>query len=571
MKKWVIGSLFGCAVLLFAMAAVYYFFWPKSNGEVSIEFSKLDPVSIGEPFTLEVSASNNGSELLKNAKISLSVPEGVAFVGKSGSARFVEQVIGDMGAGVLTKQSFTLIATGGAQSVKRLEARVTYLVGVNARVQFEAKESFDLEVGPPAMNVSFEVPEKVFSGQDFDLTIHYENTSGKDFDMLKFKIDYPPVFQFTKSKPQPSRSNTMWDIGPLKRGEKGTIVISGNVLGSDNLYFQFRGTLSTELSGELYPVAVQDANLTVAGSPLSLSVSVQGEGSERIINPGDPLSYLLTFKNNSNVALENITINATFTGEMFDFARSQTTGSFNSVTNTFSWNAGNAAQLRQLGPGESGSVNVFMAVRSDFPIKRVSDKHYTLKVKGRAESPTVPDAQVGKTIAIAALENKIAGKIALISKAFFRDPSNVVNAGQFPPHANRPTQYTVHWIIKNYSTDVASIRISASLQSNTRFVKVVKSTLGAEPKYNPASGEVTWEIANVPATKGLIGQPVEAVFQIENTPAITQVGQYVVLMSPVKLTAEDTFTGVSLTSGDDQTTTQLPWDTTLGQNRLVEP
>jgi hypothetical protein len=162
------------------------------------------------------------------------------------------------------------------------------------------------------------------------------------------------------------------------------------------------------------------------------------------------------------------------------------------------------------------------------------------------------------------MENKVAGLITVGAAGYFRDaPSGAVNTGPFPPRVNQPTKYTIHWVLKNYSTDVTNIHAAAFLQSNTRFVKVLKSSIGAQPKFNPSSGEITWDIASLPATKGVVGEAVEAIFQIENTPAVNQVSQNVPLVGITRVEAEDTFTGQKLTNTDGEITTQLPDDLTL--------
>ena len=40
---------------------------------------------------------------------------------------------------------------------------------------------------------------------------------------------------------------------------------------------------------------------------------------------------------------------------------------------------------------------------------------------------------------------------------------------------------------------------------------------------NPANGEVTWQVPFVAATTGITGKPLEAVFQVANTPAVNEV------------------------------------------------
>ncbi|MEY4731066.1 MAG: hypothetical protein RL681_12 [Candidatus Parcubacteria bacterium] len=572
MKKIIVillGAGF-CAVLI----ALVMYVVPHESGEVQLTALAPSAVKVGEPFTVDVSFSNEGTAPAKDARLTLSLPEYLSLVGSPADVRFAEYDIGELAAQGLGKQSFTLIATGGSQSVKHVEAKIAYVGGPNGKTQFEAFDGFDVEIGQPAITLNFETPENVFSGQNFDVVISYENASPSDFEHVRLELELPPVFQFTKSDPKPSQSNNRWELGTLRRREKKSVVMSGAVLGAAETYFRVKAKLSAEFSGRSYTVADQEVAMGISKSPLSLNIEVNRESLGFVARAGEFLDYSFIYKNNSPIVLENLTVTAVLTGEMYNFRTAATTAFFNSLTNTFTWNTANTPGLAQIRPGGSGFVNLRIALRDAFPITRLSDKNYMLKVRAQIESPTVPE-QTGaaKTISVTGLESKVQGRITVDASAFYHDAdANVVNSGVFPPRINQATQYTIHWKLQNHSTDVSNIRVFAFLQSNTRFVRVIKSTIGAQPRFNAASNEVRWDIANLPATKGLLGDPVEAVFQVENVPAVNQVGQSVEFLSETTIEADDNFVERKLKSSDRQLDTNLPDDTSLvGQNHEVKP
>jgi hypothetical protein len=572
MKKFLailLGAGF-CALLV----AVALYVMPREQGEVRISVAAPSAAKIGEPFAVDVSFTNEGAAPAKDARLTLALPEHISLVGSPADIRFAEYDIGELASQGIGKQSFTLIATGGTQTVKHIEVKVAYVGGPNGRTQFEALDGFDVEVGQPAITLSFETPENVFSGQNFDVVITYENASPADFDRVRLALDFPAVFQFTKSEPKPSQSNNRWELGTLRRGEKKQVVISGAVIGAAETYFRIPAKLSAEFSGRSYTVAEQEVTTGISTSPLALDVEVNRERLGYVARAGEFLDYAFAYKNNSPIVLESLTITAALTGEMYDFKTAATGAFFNSLTNTFTWNTANTPGLAQIRPGGSGYVNLRIALKNDFPITRLSDRNYSLKIRAQIESPTVPE-QTGaaKTISVASLENKVQGKITVDASAYYRDANaNVVNSGVFPPRVNQATQYTVHWKLRNYSTDVSNVKVSAFLLSNTRFVRVVKSTAGTEPRFNAASNEVRWDIANLAATKGVIGEPIEAVFQIENVPALNQVGQAVPLLSETTVEADDMFVERKLKSTDRELDTNLPDDQTLvGQDHEVKP
>ncbi|MEK7195527.1 MAG: hypothetical protein AAB655_02430, partial [Patescibacteria group bacterium] len=240
-------------------------------------------------------------------------------------------------------------------------------------------------------------------------------------------------------------------------------------------------------------------------------------------------------------------------------------GYFNSISNTVSWFTATTQQLENVAPGDGGTVRFSVRVKNVFPIKLFSDKNYTLKVDARLESPTVPpNITAEKTISVDGTESKVAGRVEVSSEAYWRDAqSGILNSGPYPPKVNQPTQYTIHWILRNYATDINNVSFSAFLKSGAVFTGKVKSNVNNLPSYNPSSGRVTWQIDSLAANKGVISPPAEAVFQIEVTPAVNQVNRNVPLISETTATWTDAFTGEELRVSAPELDSSLPYDKTI--------
>ena len=149
---------------------------------------------------------------------------------------------------------------------------------------------------------------------------------------------------------------------------------------------------------------------------------------------------------------------------------------------------------------------------------------------------------------LASLKTKVRGQLSLESYVYFRDTTGIVNKGQFPPKVNKPTNFTVHWIVKNYATDVKDATIKVYLAPGVKFTGVVKSNIEAAPQYNERTQEISWLIPKILATKGVVGKAIEAAFQIEATPNITQIGQKMPLVGQSSISAIDEFVGAELNS-----------------------
>ncbi len=567
------GFLIATAVfaLLLAGGAGYFLLFKTQDAEIGLEFSKPAQVLLGEPFTVAVSIANYSDKIVKNAKFGLSLPDGVAFVGQEAGQRVQEQSLGDLGPGSLNQQSVNLIVIKDSQSVKRLEAKVTYETEA-ARARFESRREIDVAVGQPALDLRVNLPEKILSGEKVLMRVQYRNQGKQAIKGATLTMTYPPFFKFDKSSVPPEKGNAVWDLGTLDKNIEGVIEIEGEISGPGDSIAAFEAALTGEFLGENYVINRQAGNLAISGSPLQVSVLLNGR-ADTFLHIGEVARYTFVYQNNSDTGFENATVRATFTSDVFDFGDSVSNASLNSITNTFTWNPATTPALALISPGESGSLSVEIPLKTAYPIRRLSDRNFILKVKAEIQSPTVPPGTAAeKTFSSGQLETKVAGKLDLKSLGYFRDaPSGILNTGPYPPKANQPTQYTIHWVITNYATDVSGVKISANLQSGTRFTGKVKSNVATQPTYNAASGEVSWAIPAIGATRGVISPPIEAIFQIENTPAVNQVGQAVTLLGDTKIEAMDDFVKFPIQATIPAITTDLPSDTTVaGQDKRVQ-
>ncbi|OGY99391.1 MAG: hypothetical protein A2945_00860 [Candidatus Liptonbacteria bacterium RIFCSPLOWO2_01_FULL_52_25] len=559
-------------LILLGVGAIYFRRTPGPS--VGIQFAPLETQTlVGDPFTLKVSFSNYSDSVLKDAKISLLVPDGVSFVGQAEGQRVREGTLGDVGPGSVNQHSFNVIITGGANSVKRMTAKASYRSG-QSPTMFETSVEMDLVVGQSAVSLNLTAPQSILNGAEFEIKAAYTNNTGREFKNLRLAIDYPPAFKFKRSSMQAEGAgNNSWFLGDVPASGNGTITMTGSIVGPESSFFGFNGALTFGLFGTTYTLSQQAVSLSILPAPLSVSVGLYN-GQDRVVRLGEELVYVISYKNNSDVVMQNMTVKANLSGELYDFKGLDAKTPFNSLTNTITWFAGNTPQLLNLGPGQMESIQFSIGAKDAFPIRLVSDKNFTLNIAAEISSPTVPEnTSADRTVSVANGSNKVMGRTDIVAEAFWRDAkAGILNMGPYPPKVNQPTQYTIHWKVVNYATDVSDIQVAAYLQAGVRFTGTVKSNIGTSPIYDQNSGLITWNIPSLPATKGVISAPAEAIFQVEATPSSNQVGRDMPLLSETKLEAKDMFTELQLESTAPAVDTRIPSDTTVNvQSRTVQP
>lgn len=547
----------------------FYIYQTLSSQGITLSVEAPDQILIGEPFRLSVIVRNDSNSVLGDASLALNLPSGTAIFGEAPGKVIERKDLGNVGIGGINRQDFNLIILDGENTVKNFDVSLFYSpTAISAA--FEKKTRKNIAVGKPAISFNILSPNRVFSGENFEITLTYANDTEIDFEDLNIRVDFPPNFSFKTSNLRPAAGNNFWDLGDLRKNSEGRIIIQGNVIGPDQSFFDLSSTLSVSFAGRRYNIAEKEVRLSIAPSPLALSIFVN-DSKDYIAKPGDFLNYSISYQNNTDVGLRDVILRLDLAGEMFDFSRISTTGFTSSLNRTVIWNAANVPDFRLLPPGARGRVRLSILLKPSYPIARLNDKNFLLKVKGQIESPTVPTL-IGaeKTIGIASLETKVGGRMDIDAKAFFRDAaSGILNAGPWPPKVDVPTQYTIHWEIRNFSTDVSDVEVRAFLMGGVRWTGSVQSNIDSVPEYNERTQEIIWKIPRIPATRGVISEPIKAIFQVEATPSLVYVGQYMPLLSETVIRGLDEFTQIEITDTDFDLSTDLPDDVTVGRGQGI--
>jgi uncharacterized repeat protein (TIGR01451 family) len=558
----------GIFVAIGLAALIYYLLLPAPAPNIEISFSDPGSIIVGQPFPVVITVVNDSKTVIQNAKLNIMLPSSsLAFASGTTPA----QDVGTVSSGTINPPvTIWLVAAQPGGTTQTLNATLTYQVANAPNTTFTTPDAGTaLAIGTQsALSLSYSAPSAIFSGQNFDITVNYQNDTTETLQGIQLQMQYPPAFRFVSSSttaPMNAGDDT-WNLGALAANATGTLVIEGNIFGPANAQYQLTGTIGATFSGQNYLAASAPVSFTVTPSPLSLALALNNSLTY-VAKLGDSLNYTLTYTNNSNVTFKSVNVSATLAGTMYDFSSLQTDGSFNSKSDTIAWHAANTPALASLAPGQSGSVTFTISTLAAFPTKLVSEgyKNYSLNVTAQAISPTViPNAAGANTTSVTGLTSKVGGEITLAANGYYKEASSsIANAGPYPPTVNQPTEYTIHWNIANYATDATSVTVSAYLQSGTTFTGAATSAGLAStslPTYNAGTGEIIWTIPFIPATTGAIGPPVSAIFQVRNTPAINQAGQTVTLLGPTTLTAMDEYTGAAVEATAAAVTTRLPND-----------
>ncbi len=552
-------------VLLIALAATgFYAFKKLSGGDIVLEIEPPGKeVKIGVPFDINVRFANDSQNTLGNVRVAFELPQNIISIdGKEG---VITKELGDISSGGVHQESFSVIATPAENPEYTIHATAFYSPA-SLVAEFRKKAEMGINVERPDFDLTLQAPEKIFPSEEFEAKVLYERrdeTEGLPDIILNLKT--PQGFQRLEADPTPETSDNKWILGKVERGEKKYIIIRGKVGPSSDTSFDIAAELAMKILDEEYPFIVRTQTVAVEPSPLSFQLALADHGD--IVQSGEQLRFIVSYRNNTEVDMQDVVIRAQLIGEMFDISSLETGARFNNLTNTIMWSSGDFEELRRLSAGAQGQMTFSIGVKDEYPIERLSDKNFTLKVGAEIESPTVPYLiNAEKTVNTSSIEMKVAGKIEVLSKALFRDAqSGIVNSGPFPPQAGVPTNYTIHWTVRNLSTDVDGVEVRAHLEDGVSFTAKVKSNTESEPYFDSESGEVVWRLGRLVATTGVLSESPEAVFQIEAIPKQSHRGKYMPLIAVTEIRGSDEFTGQTIAGTYGLIDTRLYGDPTVGE------
>ncbi len=541
----VIFWLIVATLIIAGSFAGYYLSQYLKTKDFIFETKAPSKVLAGQPFEVKINIENKSKSAMRDSLIDIQIPEGVAGLGKYSDRQVIEENIGILESGDSYQKSFSLAILDTNDPAKKIDVYFSYLPP-NLNTKFEKKQTIEIFADQPAVGINLSAPQKVFSGEQFEITASYKNFSDYNFSKVRLEMAYPAAFKFKEASPAPASGNNIWTT-LMPGGMENNVSIKGSIVGPDSMFFDVRAKIFIELDGKEYPLGEKTANLGIASSPLSLSI-IPNNDPNFVAFPGDTINYSVIYGNNTEDSLADAVIKVKVSGAMFDFASYRGNGFFDSNSNTVIWNASQEPGLKNLSQGAKGTVSFSFKTKTIYPIKKLSDKNFSLKAEGEISSPTVPYyISSDKTVGVNSSETKIGGRTEISAYAEYN------KKGPYPPQVNKPTRYLVHWIIKNYATDKKDAKIKAVLQSGASWTGTVAANIDTDglPTYNERTQEVSWNIGRIIANKGVTGKPIETTFEVEIAPSISQANALLPILSAVQLTATDEFTGLPVNSGTD--------------------
>lgn len=545
-------TFWGGALVTILILITGYIVWSfVKSGGITFAFLGPDEAKAGEVKEFHFVLNNDSRVSLQEVTIEIKLPEGVIAV------EHPEQsiLLYDLGEAVpqfSKDEVINLLITGEPKTVKNIQATLRYRPKTISSV-FEKEEIKTVLISGSSFRLELVTPNQVFAEQSFPLEINWENLSNYTFDNIEIRAEWPAGFIFQESNPEISpevSGYNEWSLGELSSASHGKIIIKGFITGQPSQTKRIILHLGMLKENIFLPLAKTEGYVTLIRNPLLISSLVNGEIVHNA-DLGETLNFVINYQNNYSAALRTLTVNAVFSGDVFDFSTLKAAaGVFSSRLNTLTWSGTRVPQLYALNPGEQGSLQFSVKLKKDWPMKSQAQKNIVLEVRTTIESSNIPEGLEVSELPRAATLNtiKINSGSEVVIGSYFRDaPSGIANSGKLPLKANEPTDFTIHWKLVNSFNALKDITVKTTLPLWAGFTGQISGDYGQNPPYyDSATQEVSWTLDSIPAGSGVLTKASEAIFQIKITPSSSQVNQEIDLISQTIFTATDAFTGKNI-------------------------
>lgn len=564
-RRSAIKFLIIAAVLAVAGATLYVGYTMLFNqGQTDFSIIGPDQITAGEPVIFILRVINKSSVAFKTGVVELTLPEG-SFYADGGNTSTASPrrkfEIGDLPPNGEFSRELQVRILGARGESRIINGKLAYRPE-NIESELTKETEFKVNIVRVPIAVTVDAPERVSSGQEVSFVIGVDSELSAPLGDMALGIEFPSGFKILASSPPfDIESENVWRLGDLVSGTSRTISIRGTITGEPEEVKTLHIRLGRYASSSKAWLLLTEvtAGPTIA-SPFLFAQTSLGGARRGALTPGSRVDGNVIFKNNLNQKAQNVDIAISFPEKFVELESIQAEKGFYDVTKkALSWNPSSDSRLKELGPGEEGTLIFSFVIKSNVPIRGFGDKNFIFPVTTIINTGVPPPEYRGVALEYRDhAEFKIESRLFLSARAGYYD-SPATNSGPLPPKVRRVTTYTIYFKLSSGANDLKDVEVRAELPGGVEWQKTIASDLGTV-SFNPASKEIFWRIPKLNAATGILRPPASAIIQLAFTPADNQVNTSPPILKSIAASGIDVFTDSTESDTENDLTTELRAD-----------
>lgn len=546
-------TFFGIIILggfLAAAAWAGFFLLPAANkmseSQVKLTITGPEKVALGSTNSYKITFENLQNVKLNNATLTVYYPEGFSFTESSFPSKNIGHTEWDLGI-IGAKKKGELIITGKSYGALNKEASWRALLNYqpeNFNSVLQKLTTFTTNIDQSPINLTVTGPEKATAGNEVEYTFKMQIANGFTAPGLELSPIWPDNFHPTTSTP--TMKKTSWPITSTTPEMifKAKGQFSGSTSSTNASEVKAVLYLLSSASEQKFEIANTSIKTAVIKNALNLNLAVNGSLNNFSAQPGSTLNFTLNAKNSSSEIANKATIKliieapsvqkqsilnwADFTDKYDGTVKGEQIND-NLRRGTIIWDSKKIPALDVLKADDEVNIDLGMPIKNVDKFDLSSAKEYQVKV---AAEMTYLDFD-GKTQTIES--NPVI--ITLNSDLTFNSTDEVTTMDSKDTH-------DIIWKLNNSFHPLKNLTITADLYGDVTWQEPTNIPAG-ELKFDPASKKITWTVAQMPTTLDVLALPLKITLNKKDPTQNT-------LMSKVKITADDTVTGETITLTGDE-------------------
>ena len=558
--------MFAVIFALFAIGAATYTFFTGgntvSNDNITMTIGGNSFTPGGDELPLQVEIANKNPTDLELADLFVEYDKGGD---PSDSSQHVNDLnsIGTIAAGQTAKQNVYVTLYGAEGSTQNIDFTLQYRIhGSNAI--FVKKTSFPVTISSAPIALSVDLPKNATPNQNLSFVVHVQSNSKTAIADALLHVDYPNGFNFISATPAPKALNNVWDLGSLAPGQKQDITITGTVYGQDGEDRAFHVAVGSPDASDNTAIGLTYNSLAQVVSLVkpfvSATLAINGSDSNTVAVPSNStVDVQVNWANNLPTLVTDAQIVVTLSGNGFDPSKVYSSkGFYDSSKETITWDQTSDTDLASIQPSDTGSEDFTFDVPPLVSSSGViTNPTVNMSVSIAGKQPDIGGA-VSQVTDSETKQAVVSSDLGFSAQAFYKS-GIFTNTGPIPPQANQPTTYTIVWTVTNSANTLSGAVASAALPTYVDWMSSFYPTNDGL-SYDDTTRMVTWNMGQVVSGTGFSGTPRTVSFQVRLNPSISQVGSIPKLILDTSVSAQDTFTGETLTTTVPALSTRLQND-----------
>jgi hypothetical protein len=575
-KKFFIFSLVFFALSLVYVGYTYFFKGNRvSNENIVISILGNTFTSGGEELPLQIEIANKNTSALELADVIVEYPKGTTD-GVVLEKERVRTSIGTIPSGGVKSENFKIILFGEQGSIQEVKVSLEYRIEGSNSI-FIKDKLYNVTINSTPIDITVDAPFEATPNQDINLNVKAVLNASRPASKILVRVEYPLGFVFSSANPAPTLGNNVWSLGDLAPGAEKNIAISGKMVdvfdGEEKTFRIYTGSQSST-DKSLIGVVFNSLGHTVLVKKPFIEAKLFVNGvyqKEYSVDSKTAVVGNINWVNNLDTKVNDLEIRAKLSGNALNRKAIDSTGGFyNSLEDTIVWNKNSEKTLKEVEPGQSGTVSfslIPLPVYSSSGL--ITQPVFNIEVSVSGKQST--EGNVLKTITNSETKVvKVSTDVGLTTKVlYYSGPFD--NTGPIPPKSEKETTYTVVWSLSNTSNNASKIKVKSSLPPWVKFTGKI-SPENSDITFDSLTREVVWNAGNLGRGAGLTQAGKEVAFQISFTPSLSQVGSTPTLINSTVLTGHDDFANVDVRVDKSALNTRLTSDPDFIQSgaRVVE-